>query len=63
MSGCPASASLVGGALAALADQRELIDWFDACTRLSEAHQLPWRPSSNDARSSRSRDELPIDSV
>jgi hypothetical protein len=27
---------LVGGALAALEQQRDLIDWFDACTRRSE---------------------------
>lgn len=28
---------LVGSALASLEDQRELVDWFDFCTRLSEA--------------------------
>jgi pyruvate-formate lyase-activating enzyme len=28
---------LVGGALASLEDRRELVDWFDYCTRLSEA--------------------------
>jgi uncharacterized Fe-S cluster-containing radical SAM superfamily protein len=28
---------LVGGALASLEEQRELVDWFDFCTRLSEA--------------------------
>lgn len=28
---------LVGGALASLEDRRELVDWFDFCTRLSEA--------------------------
>ena len=28
---------LVGGALASLEHQRELVDWFDLCTRLSEA--------------------------
>jgi hypothetical protein len=28
---------LVGGALATLEDQRELVDWFDFCTRRSEA--------------------------
>jgi MoaA/NifB/PqqE/SkfB family radical SAM enzyme len=28
---------LVGSALATLEDQRELVDWFDFCTRLSEA--------------------------
>jgi MoaA/NifB/PqqE/SkfB family radical SAM enzyme len=28
---------LVGGAVAGLEDQRELVDWFDHCTRLSEA--------------------------
>jgi organic radical activating enzyme len=27
---------LVGGAVASLADQHELVDWFDFCTRLSE---------------------------
>jgi hypothetical protein len=30
---------LVGGAVASLEDQRELVDWFDFCTRLSEAHR------------------------
>jgi organic radical activating enzyme len=30
---------LIGGALASLEDQRELVDWFDFCTRLSEAKQ------------------------
>lgn len=30
---------LVGSALAILEDQRELVDWFDFCTRLSEAHE------------------------
>jgi pyruvate-formate lyase-activating enzyme len=30
---------LVGGALATLEDQRELVDWFDFCTRLSEAQR------------------------
>jgi hypothetical protein len=29
---------LVGSAVASLEDQRELVDWFDYCTRLSEAH-------------------------
>ena len=28
---------LIGSALATLEDQRELVDWFDFCTRLSEA--------------------------
>jgi organic radical activating enzyme len=28
---------LVGGAVASLAEQQELVDWFDYCTRLSEA--------------------------
>jgi Fe-coproporphyrin III synthase len=30
---------LVGSALATLEDQRELVDWFDFCTRLSEAQR------------------------
>lgn len=30
---------LVGSALASLEDQRELVDWFDFCTRLSEAQR------------------------
>jgi Fe-coproporphyrin III synthase len=29
--------NLIGSALATLEDQRELVDWFDFCTRLSEA--------------------------
>jgi hypothetical protein len=28
---------LVGGALSSLEDRQELVDWFDFCTRLSEA--------------------------
>jgi len=28
---------LVGGALAGLRDRQGLVDWFDHCTRLSEA--------------------------
>jgi Fe-coproporphyrin III synthase len=32
----PAFRQLVGSALATLEDQRELVDWFDFCTRLSE---------------------------
>ena len=31
--------NLVGSALATLEDQRELVDWFDFCTRLSEAQR------------------------
>jgi hypothetical protein len=30
---------LVGGALASLEEKRELVDWFDFCTRLSEAQR------------------------
>jgi pyruvate-formate lyase-activating enzyme len=30
---------LMGGALASLEDRRELVDWFDFCTRLSEGQQ------------------------
>ena len=32
----PAFRHLVGRALAGLEDRRELVDWFDFCTRLSE---------------------------
>ena len=32
----PALQSLIGGAVAGLQDARDLIDWFDHCTRLSE---------------------------
>ncbi len=32
--------ALVGGALAGMRDRRDLVDWFDHCTRLSEAGSL-----------------------
>jgi len=39
LEGLTAFRALVGDALATLEDQRELVDWFDFCTRLSERHR------------------------
>lgn len=38
--------ALVGGALAGLQDRRDLVDWFDHCTRLSEVGSLARVPAS-----------------
>ena len=32
--------ALVPGAVAALADRQDLVDWFDHCTRLSEVEPI-----------------------
>jgi hypothetical protein len=52
---------LMGGALASLEDQRELVDWFDFCARLSEAQRsrgkVPGRRATQPSQSGQPVDE------
>ena len=39
--GLPALQALIGGAVAGLEESRDLVDWFDHCTRLSAQSRGP----------------------